>query len=719
MAKTTSSKMMDEIMSSFKSMSDASSKAMTLEEMFSFEKSMEQKLSEYRKQLQREEIAQQERLERKVFERIQELKAQGIKVTSDMEIKLHKEAIAKQAEQRLKAQNELWKKELEAIKKDPRLQGTKARLGSMQRQYNENSEMLKLYSEMLKAGQELSEEQKGDKQRRELEQKRISQESRSTQITQGLINALQGLTNSVNRSMDKYSELQKGTNARLQGRGLDIAGRLESAFSGRSPANTFGMLEKNLSSAVGVNPYFKTETMLTNLSNLINEGISTNLEQRAFLQTASENIATTFNVANSALLRIIRLQQQDSTAARLGMEAYLTKFLNATVDNTEYLNKTFDSVQEALVEASSHMTLAGSTELEYVIQKWLGSLVGVGMSESTATNIAQALGYLGSGNVEALNNTALQNLLVMASSRGNMSYANLLTGGLSAADADTLMSNLVAYMIEIERSGNNVVKSQFANTFGISFSDLAAAANLAPSLGSIYGNRMGFADMYSELAGQLMMIPLRMSTSSQFDTLWSNLEFGVGKEIAANPILASMWKVTDLIQQNTGGINIPFLSAAGFGMDLNTTVENLVKLGLVGTSSLGMIGEAISGMQTSFAPASALLKLGISPITTAVRRGSGISSYSGLTTSMSSTQQVGQGGGSEIASSVLGQAKKEAQESSGAGEEEEEELKRASLNIYKYLTESFDSKMDRLLGYVDDVESKMDNILLNMTTGVS
>lgn len=697
---------MDEIFSF-----DSSTETKTLQDMFDMEKDNVKQIAEFRKKINDEIVKEQERKLKRSYVKIQEeitqARLDGVKDIVSLEEKLKKKAIKDEYEDRMARMKKLYEEELKAAKK----KGTKETVSEINKAYEALDESLRLAKIMLDKGDITSDEYAKKKQDIENKQNELNAQSATKQVMQGLINALQGLSDSVNSNMKTYTELQKGTNARLQGKQLGAGWRAAGLLAGKNPMDTFGIMESRLSLAVGINPYFRTETMLTNLSNLINEGISSNVEQRAFLQTASENIANTFDVANGALLRIIRLQQQDSTAARLGMEAYLTRFLNSLVDNTEYLNQTFDNVQEALVETSSHMSVQAATELEYVIQKWLGSLVGVGMSDTTATNIAQALGYLGSGNVDALSSSNLQNLLVMAASRSNLSYSDLLTQGLNATNADLLLNNLVAYMVEIEKSGNNVVKSQFANTFGISYSDLAAAANLAPSMKSIYGNTKSFSDMYGELAYQLTMVPLRMSMSTMFDNLWENLEFGLGKNIASSPALAAMWKVTDLIQQNTGGINIPFVNAMGFGLDMNTTVENLVKLGIVGISSLGMIGDAISGLVTSVAPASTLLKLGILPNNTTISRGSGLGSYSsGLSTSQSSVQTVGQGSGESIKEGALAGAKSEAQQESGSSAEEEEEMKKANVNIYKYLTETFDNKMDRLLGYIDGVESKLDDI---------
>ena len=560
----------------------------------------------------------------------------------------------------------------------------------------ENREKLEFYEQLRKRGGELTSAQKEDEARAKGEN-RTNVAERSLNKTLG---ALTAAVNKLDSSVDKYAQYGAGINARLQGSG-SLNERLVWG------QNRFGAIESNLTTAIGVNPYFRTETMLDNLQSLVEAGIASNIEQRAFLQTAKDDIATTFDAANGALLRIIRLQQSDSTAARLGMEAYLTRFLNELVENTEYLSTTFDTVQEALLEASSYMDTKASTEFEYIVQKWLGALTGVGLSESTAASIAQALGYLGSGNIEALGSTNLQNLLVMAASRTNYSYADLLSGGMSADAANAIMRSLVEYMVEIGSSDSNVVKSQFAQTFGITFSDLQAVKQISSSLNDLSGSMLTYESMYNELAYQLNSLPQRINMASMIDTIFDNLEFGLASNIAKNPALASIWKVTNLIQENTGGINIPAISVMGNSVDLNTTVENLVKLGVVGISSLGMIGDLVSGLSSTFLPSSMLAKLGIKSSATSITRGTGLGAKSsGVSVSESGVQKsVTTSAGEDISSGALASAKDEAKTVADSEEQE----KNAIDYIKDYLYELFDAKMDRLVSFASDIKNAVED----------
>ena len=493
--------------------------------------------------------------------------------------------------------------------------------------------------------------------------------------------AFADISNRINSAMDTYSKYQSSIDTRLQG-----------------TDKGFMSMQNDLKRAVGATPYLKTENMLTNLQTLVEAGIVANVEQRAFLNTIKDKVAATFDAANASLLRIIRLQQSDSTAARLGMEAYLTQFLNKMVENTEYLSSTFDSVQSALVEASSIMNTAASTEFEYIVQKWLGTLVGRGMSEQTATSLAGALGMLGSGNVTGLSGNALNNLLVMAASRAGLDYSSLLTGGMTAEKTNQLLESVVKYMQEIGSSSNNVVRSQYAQTFGLSVSDLVAAMGVGTQLSDVTNNYMSYGGMYDELAYQLEQVSSRTHISEKLANLFDNARFSLATEIAGNAVSAAMWKVTDLIQGVTGGINIPMISVMGNAVDLETTVENLMKLGLVGVGTLGMIGDVVTGLGNTGSGFSRVLdRLKISSGTTGYRTeytGLGLNTRNtGLSTSTTSSLIVNSAT-EDIEEQTLNKAMDDTRTKR---EQVQQDTDNPSADIREYLLTIFDAKFNSLL----------------------
>lgn len=463
--------------------------------------------------------------------------------------------------------------------------------------------------------------------------------------------------NQINEAISTYASYQTEINARLQG------------------VSDFGKAVETLQ-AVSYSPLIRTEELYSNLSELVSQGISANVEQRAFLQTVKDGIATTFNANDASLRRIIRLQQADSTAARLGMEAYLTAFLNQLTNNTEYLQSTFDSVAESMLEASSLLSIRESTEFEYVVQKWLGTFTGYGLSEATATAIGQAIGQLASGNVSSLSNSSMQNLVVMAAARSGLDYGSLLQGGLSSDQTNQLLYSMFNYIASMS-GDNNVVMSELARTFGISISDIVAARNVANSgnLSDVFGSMMTYSDMYNELGYQMNQLATREGISNILENLFSNITFGTGMNIASNPVTYAIWKIADVVQSATGGINIPFITAMGSGIDLNATVEGLMKLGVAGVSFLSNIGNIVSGIGSAFGDNAAGLlgTLGITPSNVSVR-GQGLSSAllgrtSGVATSL--TTVVGNASGEDYSSSTLNAARDEQQANLDAATSEE------------------------------------------------
>jgi hypothetical protein len=505
-------------------------------------------------------------------------------------------------------------------------------------------------------------------------------------IFRGLVNIGEKLSGEINSVISSFSQYQSTINTRLQG-----------------TATTFQTVERRITQTLGMSPFVRTSSLLESLNDLVAQGIAFNIEQRSFLNTISDKISTTFDAANASLLRIVRLQQADTTASRLGMESYLTRFFNEMFQDTSYLSDSFDSVTAALIEATSQMTAKQAVEFEYVVQKWLGSLTAVGTSQSTIQSLAEALGYLGAGNINALSGSSMQNLLVMAASRAGLDYSSILTEGLNAYKTNTLLNAVVGYMQEIGGSGSQVVRSQFAQTFGLSISDLTAAKNLGADLENINRNMMSYTGTIQELGYQLGQIVTRVSVPEQVQNIMANIKFGIGQGIAQSPILAGMWAITDLIQSVTGGIAIPAISVMGNMVNLNTTVENLIKTGLVGASTLGKIGDLFTGLRNARDMGALLDARFTDEATSTLRnlqtftRGSGLAARdSGMSTSMSTL--VGTSSGSEISSQALSTAMAGPQERQQQAQQAERGTTSDIFNYLVYLLDPKVATMTRMLG---------------------
>ena len=561
---------------------------------------------------------------------------------------------AKEAEQRVKREYEL-KKRLEKAFNGDKERAEKAfaniqRAEAKKQQEEANNQKLQdlkdYYATMAQYGDTYQERFKG----------KLMEAALNFNETVGAVTGAIG--GDIEKYANLYAQYSSSINARLQGTN-----------------NTFTKLNDLIQKNLSISPFVKQEEMLDSLATLIDQGISYNVEQRAFLDSVSDKIATTFDVANGTLLELIRIQQADSTQARLGMEAYLTSFLNASFQDTSYLNSTYDTITETLRDIESQLGREGGVELEYVVQKWLGSLQALGMSDETLVSVAKGINYLGTGDVSTLSSdTSLQNLLVMSANRAGISYSDMLTQGVDANTANALLKGMVLFMQDIAKSENQVVKAQYADLFGMTISDMSAILNVtADDLNNIAGNMLSYNESVQELNRQMTLIPGRLHLSEMMDNLVSNAKAGIGAEIANSPGLYATWMINDLIEQATGGINLPFISAFGTGIDLNASVNQLIKLGIVGLGTLGQIGNIIGGLGS--AGGLNLSSWGYEDYTSHGTGFTGISA--GVSVGASSTMYIGNSSGDDMYAASLGSAydsAKDQQEITGQDSEESDKI---------------------------------------------
>lgn len=126
---------------------------------------------------------------------------------------------------------------------------------------------------------------------------------------------------------------------------------------------------KNINSAVSGTGLVKTQNLLSNTNELIRRGISFNVEQRAFLQTLSEDLNMLFDATDGTLVRLINLQRTDLTSQRMAIQANLKEFLTQNYETSTYIVESFKSVSDALFEAQATMGVNSGMQLEAVIQQ--------------------------------------------------------------------------------------------------------------------------------------------------------------------------------------------------------------------------------------------------------------------------------------------------------------------------------------------------------------
>lgn len=486
---------------------------------------------------------------------------------------------------------------------------------------------------------------------------------------EGKIGALDAIVSSISdfakkldSSIDAIAKTQSKIDTRLYGSGRQFGG-----LTG---------IGATVTRVAGISPYVSQQNVMDTLIKYVDMGISYNVEQRAFLETLSANIATTFDAHNSTLLQLVRVQQADTTAVRLGMESTLNAFLNSMYQNTEYLSNVSTSVKSSLYEATAIMGDRGGVDFEYQVQKWLGSLYSVGMSSGSVENIASALGMLGSGDVSGLaGNSAMQNLLVMSASKAGLSYANLLTGGLTASDTNSLLSSMVEYLAEIAGS-NKVVQNQYAKVFGMSMSDILSASNLKSSVAQIRGTNENYGSAMENLFGMAGSMGSRVSLGEMMANMWDNSQYSMASGVATSPVLYGLWKASGLLDSAMGGIPLPDIMAMGTGVQLNTTIADLMRVGALSGGILSSMGQMIAGggfgglSGAGILSSLGIVKEGPTPL---VRGNNQVKRMGGETVSMSS--YTGNASGSNIYDATLAGATDDKNKAMADAKQGEEDTK--------------------------------------------
>lgn len=450
-----------------------------------------------------------------------------------------------------------------------------------------------------------------------------------------------------------------------------VDARIQGAYTGLTFDTLIDMVNSNLSG----NPYLKYEDVVSNLASLIDKGVVSNVAQRAFLATISSKIATTFDAMDDNLLRIVRIQRTDTTAERLGMEAELTKLFNYYFSDTSYLSEAFDSVTSALLDVSAQLGAIGGVELEYQVQKWLGSMGSSGVSESTVSAIAGAINALGTGDVDYLtSNTEMQNLLVLSMNRAGLDYGELLANGINSLDVNELLYNMLLYIRETVSGTNNVVKRKYAELFGLTMADVTAIENMNnEQIAELYTQAMTSGDMMTSLNEQLAQVPNRIHFSELLQNIIDNAVTTAGMAIANSSVAYTTYKIADLVEGITGGIKIPFISVLGSGVQLPNSIEEYIKIGVTGMGLLSSLFSAVGNWASGG-------MLSLDRWSATWESGEGAKSYSGFTsrnelsTSSSSSGFVTNTDQKGMQQSIVDEQKGSAEDIQGESSEEDSEV---------------------------------------------
>lgn len=475
-------------------------------------------------------------------------------------------------------------------------------------------------------------------------ERQLKQQEAVDALMDNVSNGINSLFTKIKNSGKEYADYVENIETRLIGTSKDydsITSKLDKVFS--------------------MNVFFNEKEALDKVVQFLDEGIAYNVELRASLDLVSEKIAKTFEALDSTLIRLIKVQQSDSTQARLGMESLLQSYLNSSFENTEYLKSLSDQVSALLLETSSQKTREGSVEFEYAVQKWLGSMSSVGVSDSTILALATGLGYLGSGNISELtSNSALQSLIALSVQKGSgtKSYGEMLTNGLEVEDVSAIMTGFYNLVSEISDSGNLVAMNQYANLFGLTMSDITSVLNLtAEEVKSISQNMATYEDTISQVNKELSGSKLlsRTSYSEMIENLESNIMTSIGLDMAGSIGANVAYLVADLAagiveQLNLGTEIHPWGIGASVDLDLST----MIKGGMVTGSYLSAILSNISALSSIASPNLKLLG-GDDTSTIKILGGTG---SSGVTTGTTTNQvtYVGRTDNSSVMGTVSQQA---------------------------------------------------------------
>lgn len=357
-------------------------------------------------------------------------------------------------------------------------------------------------------------------------------------IYSGIKSINQFMENSMQEPIKMQTEYMGNMNARLQ---QDSTDRYNYYNNMIRFTNSQEELDTHLGDQMGLaigqwNAYVNKQDYITKLNQLVAQGIADNAEERALIATLSDRMVTTFDVLDQNLTRLVRIQQRDVTYSALGSEALLTQFLNREFSDTSYLNSMYDSVSGILLDAVAKMSADQGSAFQYEVQKWLGSLYSVGLSEQGVQQLAQGLNYLATGDVTQLtSNQQLQYIYAAAAERGGMSLADILTQGLDWETTNDLLSNVVSLLQDIyDNSSTNAVQSAWAGITGMSIADLRSFQNISNDyLTSISSEHSDWARSLTETENQLSNVLDRSRTSSVdlANNLVSNIQFYIGQKL--------------------------------------------------------------------------------------------------------------------------------------------------------------------------------------------
>lgn len=373
------------------------------------------------------------------------------------------------------------------------------------------------------------------------------------------------------------------------------------------------------------NVTYKNTKLLENYVSLIQRGIQDNneiqLNEYAKIVTLKDELGATFELYSEKLLNLIYIQNQNTTETRIGLERALNGYLTQLTENTRYLSDMYKSVTDALYEMETQMTGAASTELEFVVQKWMGTLYDSGFSSSSVNAIVQAINSLGTGDTSNIS-SASATLLEKAAASAGLNYGSMLVNGVDSTTIDLLLTSVLMELSDANQGSNNVVRRKLAELYGVNLSDLTVAGQLV-SEGTFdllrNSENLTYTQMHDMYNVAMEALSENQTIYEILDNFTENFTSSVGATVASNPVNYMNYKLgtTGPLRGTLVG-SLLTIGAMGEGLNqaavqvqasgaLEDAISNKVDENLgeaVGTivdllGTLGNVGSTVNGILTS------------------------------------------------------------------------------------------------------------------------
>jgi hypothetical protein len=188
---------------------------------------------------------------------------------------------------------------------------------------------------------------------------------------------------------------------------------------------------------------------------------------------------------------------------------------------------------------------------------------------------------------------------------------------------------------------------------------------------------------------------LRTSTGEMLTNVWDNVQYTMATQMANNPLMYILPRAATLLEEYAGGIDLPFLNVMGFGVDLNTSVAQLMNLASLSGAILGSIGPAVSGLAGALSSDIMLLNAGINTFGKApvIARGTPATLQNVSGSSISESGYIGNSSGEDVKNATLQDAEDSKKKQMVEAKEEESsddvviKAQLAAVNIYNLLEE--------------------------------